>query len=104
MNAPSGGVMRTSRTRYTPIVTSESLRTDQGDHQVDQQPDRDDQLEDVGERHTRSSHAAKRAARTKNPTIRTTISTSVTSSPPPATLGAACEGAVKTGPSRVLVP
>jgi hypothetical protein len=62
------------------VVTSEALRTDQGDREVDQKGHRYDQLEDVGEGHTRSNHAAKSAARAKNPIISNTISTSVTSS------------------------
>jgi hypothetical protein len=60
------------------VGTSETLRTDQGEHEVDEQPDRHDQLEDVGERHTRSSQRTKSAAIAKNPTISTTMSTSVT--------------------------
>src|SRR6266576_2844303 len=62
---------------------SELLWADQRDREVDQQTHRYDQLEDVRETHTRSSHTTNRPARTKKPTISTTINASVTVTSPP---------------------
>ena len=59
------------------VVTSEPLRTDQRDREVDEQRDRDDQLEDVGETHTWSSQTTNAAASRKKPTISTTITRSI---------------------------
>jgi hypothetical protein len=62
---------------------SELLGADQRDREVHEQTHRHDELEDVRETHTRSSHATNRPARMKKPTINTTINASVTVTSPP---------------------
>jgi hypothetical protein len=58
------------------VTMSEALRPDQGVPEIDQERDRQDELENVGEAHTRSSHATNANAAAKNTTVRAIISTS----------------------------
>jgi hypothetical protein len=55
---------------------SEALRPDQGVGEIDKERDRKDELQDVGEAHTRSSHATNANAAAKNTTVIEIISTS----------------------------
>jgi len=58
------------------VTISEALRSDQGIAQVGEQGDGEDELEDVGERHMRSSPHTNAAIAPNATTVRTTISTS----------------------------
>jgi hypothetical protein len=55
---------------------SEALRPDQGVGEIDEKRDRQDELQDVGEAHTRSSHATNANAAAKNTIVMAIISTS----------------------------
>jgi hypothetical protein len=58
------------------VTMSEALRPDQGVREIDEERDRQDELQEVGEAHTRSSHATSANAAAKNTTVRAIISTS----------------------------
>ena len=58
------------------VTMSEALRPDQRVGEVDEERDRQDELQDVGEAHTRSSHAINANDAAKNTTVRAIISTS----------------------------
>jgi len=58
------------------VTMSEALGSDQGIREVDEERDRQDELQEVGEAHTRSSHAINANAAAKNTTVTAIISAS----------------------------
>jgi len=58
------------------VTMSEAFRPDERVREVHEQRHREDELEDVGEAHTRSSHTTSANAATKNTTVRAIINRS----------------------------